>query len=127
MKLDEGIRKHGFRKWYERELMVSHAHLALLFVCSIGLLASFSAYSANAPWVDRALDVAGIMLCVAVGLWSLRRYLFLLMHAEQIAGQAVCPRCKTYGRLAIALPQGHRGESTLVHCKKCDHEWGIVD
>jgi len=20
MKLDEGIRKHGFRKWYEREL-----------------------------------------------------------------------------------------------------------
>jgi hypothetical protein len=29
MKLAEGIRKHGFRKWYERELLQSHAHMLL--------------------------------------------------------------------------------------------------
>ena len=39
MKLADGIRKHGFRKWYERELLQSHAHLVLTFLCAIGLFA----------------------------------------------------------------------------------------
>ena len=43
MKLAEGIRKHGFRKWYERELLQSHAHLLLTFLCMIGLFAAFEA------------------------------------------------------------------------------------
>ena len=127
MKLLEGIRKHGFRKWYERELIASHAYLVLLFFCAIGLLASFSVYSRSAPWVDRALDAAGIGLCAAVGMWSLRRYLHLLTHAEQVASQAVCSQCKTYGRLAIAAGQSRGGDSTLVRCRKCEHEWAIVD
>ncbi|MEQ1805784.1 MAG: hypothetical protein ABL900_10450 [Burkholderiaceae bacterium] len=127
MKLLEGIRKHGFRKWYERELIVSHAYLVLLFFCAIGLLTSFSVYSKSAPWVDRALDAAGIALCAAVGFWSLRRYLFLLMHAEQVASQAVCSQCKTYGRLTIAAGQGRHGDSIQVRCRKCEHEWAIVD
>jgi hypothetical protein len=38
MKLAEGIRRHGFRKWYERELLQSHAHLVLCFLCVIGRL-----------------------------------------------------------------------------------------
>lgn len=125
MELIDGIRKHGFRKWYERELLRSHAHLLLLFVCAIGLLTSFSVYSRNASLADRALDVAAIALCAAVGLWSLRRYLYLLMHAEQVANQAVCSRCKTYGRFTLA--DGQRGETLVVRCRKCEHEWGIVD
>jgi hypothetical protein len=39
VKLAAGIRKHGFRKWYERELLQSHAHMALTFICA-GLLAA---------------------------------------------------------------------------------------
>ncbi len=127
MKLDDGIRNLGFRKWYERELMVSHAHLVLLFFCAIGLLTSFSVYSKNAPWADRAFDAAAIVLCAAVGFWSLRRYLFLLMHAEQVASQAVCSQCRTYGRLAIAVGQRSGGESILVRCRKCENEWAIVN
>ena len=37
MKLADGIRKHGFRKWYERELLQSHAHLVLTFLCAMGI------------------------------------------------------------------------------------------
>ncbi len=33
MGLAEGIRKHGFRKWYERELLQSHLHMLLLLFC----------------------------------------------------------------------------------------------
>ena len=45
MNLAEGIRKHGFRKWYERELMQSHAHMLLLLFCTIGLLGAFEVFN----------------------------------------------------------------------------------
>jgi glucan phosphoethanolaminetransferase (alkaline phosphatase superfamily) len=126
MQLAEGIRKHGFRKWYERELLQSHAHLLLLFVCSIGLLASFGVYSAQASVRERVLDIMAIVLLFVVGLWSLRRYLYLLMHAEQIANQAVCIVCKTYGRFLLvdARPEA---QAVTVRCRKCEHEWTISD
>ena len=124
MKLAEGLRTQGFRKWYERELLHSHAHLLLLFVCSIGLLASFGAYDARSALLERSLDVLTIVLLVAVALWSLRRYLYLLLHAEQVANQAVCAGCKTYGRLLLVHARGD-GEHVTVRCRKCDHEWTI--
>jgi hypothetical protein len=127
MTLAEGISKHGFRKWYERELMRSHGHLVLLIACAIGLLTSFSVYSSSAPWSERALDVAAIVLFATVGQWSLRRFFFLLMHAESVANQAVCSACQTYGRLTLAQGSGGRAESLLVCCKKCAHEWAIND
>jgi hypothetical protein len=42
MVLAEGIRKHGFRKWYERQLLRGHGHMALTFLCRLStrLLAS---------------------------------------------------------------------------------------
>jgi predicted Zn finger-like uncharacterized protein len=126
MQLADGIRKHGFRKWYERELMQSHAHLLLLFVCSIGLLTSFGIYSAQAQLFDRVVDVAAILLFVGVGLWSLRRYLYLLMHAEQVANQAVCAECKSYGRIVLADTPGNAA-AVPVRCRKCDHKWTIDD
>lgn len=127
MKLSEGIPKHGFRKWYERELLQSHAHLALLFLCAVGLLASFGVYNRSGSLAERAMDVAAILLFAAVGLWSLRRYLYLLMHAEQVANQAVCSACKTYGRIMLAEGHANQGESLIVRCQKCAHEWTIVD
>ena len=126
MQLADGIRKHGFRKWYERELMQSHAHLLLLFLCSIGLMTAFAAYGGEAALSQRLTDVASIALMAAVGLWSLRRYLFLLMHAEQVASQAVCMACQTYGRFRLA--DGTKNDQGLrVRCRKCEHEWTIAD
>ena len=46
MTLAEGIRKHGLRKWYERELLLSHAHLALCIISVIGVLGAFEASAA---------------------------------------------------------------------------------
>ncbi len=82
MKLAEGIRKHGFRKWYERQLLQSHAHLALTFICMVGVFAAFEAVMRFRSWADQATDIVAIFLCAGTGLWALRRYLFLLSHAE---------------------------------------------
>jgi len=51
--LAAGIRKHGFRKWYERELISSHVHLVLTFLAMIGLLGSFEVYDRRAPLADQ--------------------------------------------------------------------------
>lgn len=124
MNLADGLRSRGFRKWYERELLQSHAHLLLLFLCSIGLMGSFAAFDAHAPLLDRSIDVLAIVLMVAVSLWSLRRYLYLLLHAEQVARQAVCAECKTYGRLRFVRIASDN-DDVIVRCRKCDHEWTI--
>lgn len=122
MKLDDGIRKLGFRKWYERELLQSHAHLALTFLCMVGVFAAVEASSRAQPLPERLADLATLLLCGGTGLWSLRRYLRLLSHAELAANQADCPACKTYGRLTVerALP-----EAVVVCCKQCGHRWPI--
>ena len=75
MKLADGIRKHGFRKWYERELLQSHAHLVLTFLCAIGLFAAFEALGRFRSLSDQLTDVLAILIFCAVGIWALRRYL----------------------------------------------------
>jgi hypothetical protein len=124
MKLAAGIRKHGFRKWYERELLQSHAHMALTFLCMIGVIAAFEAASKYRGWVDQAIDFVAILVCGGTGLWALRRYLFLLMYAENAANQADCPACGTYARFKL-IQADPSEERAHVCCRQCDHEWTI--
>ena len=126
MKLADGIRKHGFRKWYERELMQSHAHLVLTFLCAIGLFAAFEALGRFRSLSDQLTDILAILIFSAVGIWALRRYLRLLMHAEVTAHQADCPGCKAYGRLKVESEDARAG-TVAVCCSKCQHRWTITD
>ena len=124
MRLAEGIRKHGFRKWYERELLQSHAHLALTFICMVGVFAALEAATAFRSWSDQFTDLGGGLLCAGAGLWALRRYLFLLAHAEAAADQADCPQCQAYGRLELVQSDAS-GDEVRVRCRKCSHRWTI--
>jgi len=124
MKLAAGIRKHGFRKWYEGELLRSHAHMAMTFICMIGVLAAFEAASMYRGWVDQVIDFVAILVCGGTGLWALRRYLFLLMHAENAANQADCPSCGTYARFKLVQADA-LDERAHVCCRQCGHEWTI--
>jgi ABC-type nickel/cobalt efflux system permease component RcnA len=124
LNLAAGIRKLGFRKWYERQLLRSHAHMALTFVCLIGLIGAFEAASRYRGWTDQAIDVISILVCGGTGLWALRRYLYLLMHAEAVANQADCPACGTYARFTLVQADA-RGDKARVCCRQCSHEWTI--
>jgi hypothetical protein len=126
MKLSDGIRKHGFSKWYERELLQSHAHLVLTFLCMVGLFAAFEALSQNRTWLDQAVDLLAIALFSVVGIWALRRYLYLLNHAEATAHQADCPQCKVHGRLTVEA-EDDAEHALTVRCRKCEHRWTIFD
>jgi hypothetical protein len=122
-RLYDGIRKVGFRKWYERELLSSHAHMVLAFLCIIGMMAAFEAFSGGSLG-DKLFDAAAIIACGGIGIWALRRYLYLLMNAEVIANQANCPQCKAYG-MFTALSENKQSGHTQVRCRKCAHEWEI--
>lgn len=124
MTLAEGIRKHGFRKWYERELLQSHAHMVLTFLSVIGIFAAFEAASQLRGLQDQLLNGLAILLCTGIGLWALRRYLRLLTHAESVANQADCPHCKAYGRLEL-IKSDATGNEVDVRCRKCGHAWQI--
>lgn len=126
MQLANGIRKLGFRKWYERELLQSHAHLVLTFLCTIGIFAAFEVFDRRSPAADQLTNVAAIGLCTAIGIWALRRYLYLLGHAEATANQAECPRCQTYARFTL-VGEDHAHGAVQVRCRKCEQGWTISE
>ena len=124
MQLADGIRKHGFRKWYERELLQSHAHLALTFLCGIGVAASMEAAFKFRGQADQLTDLVAVLLCSSVGIWALRRYLYLLSHAEAVANHADCPHSQAYGRLTVVEAEADSGR-VQVCCRQCGHRWRI--
>lgn len=123
--LAAGIRRVGFRKWYERELLSSHAHMILAFLSVIAMMASMEAFRGGSL-NEKITDVLFVLVTAGVGLWALRRYLFLLMRAEVIANQANCGQCTEYGRFDVVSVSANAAE-TRVCCKKCAHQWVILD
>lgn len=119
--LADGIRKFGFRKWYERQLLSGHAHMVLGLLSVVGLLGAMEAAHGATP-ADQAMDAGIVLLCAGLALWAIRRYLYLLMHAEAVADQATCPACGTYGRLRLVDTPPAHGE-TPVCCTRCEHRW----
>ena len=124
MKLADAIRKHGFRKWYERELLSSHAHLLLTLLCAIALVGTLEAFQGGSA-DEKLVGVMLFILSAAVGLRALRRYLYLLMHAEEVANQASCPDCGTYARFEVLTEHLDQGQ-TDVRCRQCAREWTIA-
>ena len=122
--LADGIRKLGFRKWYERELLSSHAHMLLALLCAIALMALLELFHGG-TLAEKLLDVVLFIVSGVLGMWSLRRYLYLLLHAEALADQANCPNCAEYGRLDV-VEEDRRNDQLLVRCRKCSHEWTLI-
>jgi hypothetical protein len=124
MKAVQTIRRIGFSRWYERELLSSHAHLVLLLLCTLGLLGSFEAFSKDADVGSRLVLAACALASAVIGLWSLRRYLYLLKHAEYVADQAVCGGCQTYAKWDL-LKEEEPQRRMEVCCRRCGQRWHI--
>ena len=127
MPIDAVVRKRGFRRWYERQLVESHAYLVTgllsLVMMAIALeTIEFRASLANALALVAVAGGGG-----ALTLFAWRQFHQLLSQAEALAGQAVCAQCRTYGRFEVLdahdSSEALTGRSFCVRCRNCSHEW----
>lgn len=125
--LAEGIRRFGFRRWYERQLIESHVYFVTAFLSLIVVVAGLEGYNATAHGPTRLLMVAlvagGVVLCA----WAFRRYQFMLGRAVRAAEHSTCSKCSTYGALEVVRwsMEGKPAPTLTVRCGKCAHEWQI--
>jgi len=136
MELAEGIRKLGFRRWYERQLIEAHLYLISGFLCLIMVIASLEGFSLPMPAWETLIRLIAMTAGSAVCLWAWRRFLLMLDLAEYVSERSVCRKCAVYGGLDLssvglssAQRRGEDGEDVLpavgVRCRKCGHEWTI--
>ena len=133
MELGEGIRKIGFRRWHERQLLQGHLYLASALLCFVVVLATLEGFPARELSVDLFVGLVLILAGGAVGGWALLRYVQMLVVAQHAADRSVCAKCKTYGLLEALGPGVRDGgrnfdvfiAPTRVRCRKCGNEWTI--
>jgi hypothetical protein len=128
------IHRHGFRRWYERQLIESHAYLALSFVALILLLSGIEVLG-DSPGGLRyvgMLGAAGLGGILTVIAW--RRFTVLLTRAEQFAEGATCSDCSAWGKFRVLgqegaseddPPEAGRPHWLRVRCTQCGHEWRL--
>jgi hypothetical protein len=133
MDLSEGIRKIGFRRWYERQLLESHFYLVTAILCLILVMACLEGFRFRAPGLEPLLRLAAMFAGGAIGMVSLNRYLRMLRLAWHAAERSVCGKCETYGILEVTGTRAgasNKGADTNcaptgVRCRRCGHEWTI--
>ena len=131
MSVAENIRKLGFRRWHERQLIEAHASLVTAFLCVIVIAVCLDQLhwrdAGFKPLILLALVVAGIVLCFK----TVTFYFKMLFRAEHYAEQAVCGGCKVYGAIEVLASPAFNsrtadvGDGLNVRCKKCGHGWTI--
>ena len=129
------IRTHGFRRWYERQLIECHAWLVTWF---LGLIVLVSGVELAGAGSGSRLRGAMLLLAgLSVTLFSWTRYRLLLEIAERLGEQAACPGCGAYAEVSIEAsgpnPMPDGGDPVLekqgggiwlrAHCRKCGGLW----
>lgn len=127
MPLDESLRRSGFRRWYERQLIEGHAWLVTAFLALIMIAVALEAVEFRASFVN-ALALVVVALCGGwLVIFAIQRFRALLGRAEALAAQAVCSECRAYGRFDVVQARDSSttlsGRSVRVRCRGCAHEW----
>lgn len=128
-RLAEAIRARGFRRWYERQLYESHAHLLT------GLL-SLIMMAVALEMIEFRRSASQFLLLVGIGIgasgvcvFAWRRFTFQLFRAEYMAERATCAQCACYGRLEVVgarvSADSVTGGAIDVRCRQCGHAWTI--
>jgi hypothetical protein len=135
MDIVKGVRKYGFRKWYERQLIEAHAWLVTGFLALIVAFALFEVRNDLAGALQRFMLMAGAVASAGGCILAWLRYHRTLEATEMAAELAVCPHCGTYGRLAV-IRSVDQSEAAVdrqpiladlphlqVRCRQCQGEW----
>ncbi len=140
MDIASRIRKMGFRKWYERQLIDSHLALTTCFLSGITVAACLEELSLARLDAKAVVLLAMVFGAVPLGWYSWRRYITVLERAEAYGAHSTCPACKAYARFEI-VASGNAGTGPYldpqaaalpypwlrVRCRKCGAVWRMPD
>ena len=127
MRLDDAFRERGFRRWYERQLIESHAYLVtgILSVIMMSIALETIAFRESPANALALVAVAGAGGALAIFAWN--KFTGLMANAEALAEQAVCSQCNSYGRFEVLDARdsldARMGRALTVRCRKCEHCW----
>lgn len=134
------IRKVGFRKWYERQLIDSHLSFTTCLLCGLTVAACLEGITFSEFGWKAAVLLAAVAGSIALGAYSWRRYLLVLGRAERYGNHSNCPKCNAYARFEIlATGPGSEGPyldpdaSALpcpwlrVRCRACGTTWRMPE
>ncbi len=114
------IKKLGFKRWYERQLIESHIWLVTVLLCGIAIAATLE--MANFRNLGAALmTLAFVFTAGLIIMHGFRRYQALMLLAEEIASHSTCAACNAYAKFR-PMDENPRMK---VQCRKCGHEWTI--
>jgi hypothetical protein len=135
------IRRIGFRKWYERQLVESHASLVTLLLCGLtfAILLDEVVVSTRAGGIP-VTALAIVAGAGVIGTFAWRHYITVLERAERYGERSTCVGCKTYGRFDVtetgvdSIP-GPTAKAVAplqvawmrVTCRKCGLTWRMPE
>ncbi len=122
------LKRLGFRRWYERQLIDSHVALVLALLAVVLVACGFELVAIGNEALGFILQAVLIFASGIFGWRSLRRYQTVMLRAEWISSNAVCPGCGRFGFKLQSLPTntGAREPALMqVSCSKCQHRWPI--
>jgi hypothetical protein len=137
MDIVEGVRKLGFRKWHERQLIEAHAWLITGFLALI-LAFTLLVLRNDLTGAGQRLLMLAVAVAAAAGcILAWLRYHRMLEATVLAADLAVCPHCGTYGRLSVvrSIDQSEAAVAQQpiladlphlqVRCRQCAGEWRL--
>ncbi|MBL8515422.1 MAG: hypothetical protein JNM76_00520 [Betaproteobacteria bacterium] len=130
------IARLGFRKWYERQLIDSHACFVTCFLAMLMVAIAIEQVQILALGFEALVDLGLVVVFMILGVVSWRRYHRVLGTAEYYAEYSYCPQCKAYGLFRVTnsgrmqnVDEQRAGDAAEgrvwmnVTCKKCQHSW----
>jgi hypothetical protein len=119
--IPERIRRLGFRRWYERELIVGHGWLVACFLAMIVAVAGLELLSYREGFVELVADLSVVAGGTWLGWLGWSRYRLAMGRAGSIGDQAVCGGC---GHFGFRAGEAH-GERLSASCPRCRRQWWI--
>lgn len=125
----QGIAKHGFRIWYERQLIESHVYFVTGFMCAVLIMALMEDLNLRGPGPLSLPSLAMIIAATLLGASAMHRYMRMLNRAEALAEQCVCPGCTSYGTIRVldagVVETDEHPQWIRVSCRKCERQWRV--
>ena len=116
----DSIGRLGFSRWYERRLIEGHAWFVSAFICVIAIAACAEELGFRGSIGRLFLYVLVILGAAATAIYGMVRYHQILGEAERIGEQATCGGCGAYARFKMI-------SASEARCRKCNHEWRLID